>query len=400
MGTGYFQITGPLSFPESGYWKFFRSSSINQNQNVMLQKFFILCSGADANILKTCSKGEQNKYAGIGATVFFTAVMAFIASAYALFTVFDNAYTAIFFGIVWGLLIFNLDRFIVSTIKKSNSFKSEFLQATPRIILAVIIAIVISKPLEMKIFEKEINQVLLEEKNEMTLANQQQIATQYTPKLEQLNADILALKNEIIAKESETNALYDTYISEAEGTAGTKLLGKGPVYKEKRDKHDASLVELQALKQTNADKIATLETQISALDLEYTDQVATTQPIINGFDGLMARINALEKLPWLPSFFIFLLFLAIETSPIIAKLLSPKGAYDYKLEDEESAVRTWVTQKMAQREKVLETDTLLNNKIYGEIAEEEEIYNYKKRKAEELLKLQANAFHEAQVKGL
>lgn len=366
----------------------------------MLQKFFILCSGADANILKTCSKGEQNKYAGIGATVFFTAVMAFIASAYALFTVFDNAYTAIFFGIVWGLLIFNLDRFIVSTIKKSNSFKSEFLQATPRIILAVIIAIVISKPLEMKIFEKEINQVLLEEKNEMTLANQQQIATQYTPKLEQLNADILALKNEIIAKESETNALYDTYISEAEGTAGTKLLGKGPVYKEKRDKHDASLVELQALKQTNADKIATLETQISALDLEYTDQVATTQPIINGFDGLMARINALEKLPWLPSFFIFLLFLAIETSPIIAKLLSPKGAYDYKLEDEESAVRTWVTQKMAQREKVLETDTLLNNKIYGEIAEEEEIYNYKKRKAEELLKLQANAFHEAQVKGL
>jgi len=135
-------------------------------------------------------------------------------------------------------------------------------------------------------------------------------------------------------------------------------------------------------------------------DLEYADQVATTQPIINGFDGLMARINALDKLPWLPSFFIFLLFLAIETSPIIAKLLSPKGAYDYKLEDEESAVRTWVVQKVTQREKVLETDTLLNNRIYGEIAEEEEIYNYKKRKTEELLKLQANAFHETQVKGL
>jgi hypothetical protein len=28
-----------------------------------------------------------------------------------------------------------------------------------------------------------------------------------------------------------------------------------------------------------------------------------------------------------------LLFLAIETSPIIAKLLSPKGEYDFKLED-------------------------------------------------------------------
>ncbi|GBF21843.1 MULTISPECIES: DUF4407 domain-containing protein [Arenibacter] len=366
----------------------------------MLQHFFMLCSGADTDILKTCSKGEQNKYAGIGATVFFTAVMAFIASAYALYTVFDNIYSSIFFGLIWGLLIFNLDRFIVSTIKKSDSFKSELLQATPRIILAVIIAIVISKPLEMKIFEKEINQVLLEEKNTMTLANKEQIATQYTPKTEQLKADILGLKNEIATKEVETNALYDTYISEAEGTAGTKLLGKGPVYKEKRDKHDAALAELQSLKQTNAERISTLEAQIAALDLEYVDQVTNTQPIIDGFDGLMARINALDKLPWLPSFFIFLLFLAIETSPIIAKLLSPKGAYDYKLEDQESAVRTWVTQKVGQREKVLETDTLLNNKIYSEIAEEEEIYKYKKQKAEELLRLQANAFHEGQVKSL
>lgn len=360
----------------------------------MLQQFFMLCSGADTDILKTCSKGEQNKYAGIGATVFFTAVMAFIASAYALFTVFDNIYSSIFFGLIWGLLIFNLDRFIVSTIKKSDSFKSELLQATPRIILAVIIAIVISKPLEMKIFKKEINQVLLEEKNSMTLANKEQIATQYAPKTEQLKADILGLKNEIATKEVETNALYDTYISEAEGTAGTKLLGKGPVYKEKRDKHDAALAELQSLKQTNAERISTLESQIAALDLEYVDQVTNTQPIIDGFDGLMARINALDKLPWVPSFFIFLLFLAIETSPIIAKLLSPKGAYDYKLEDQESAVRTWVTQKVGQREKVLETDTLLNNKIYREIAEEEEIYKYKKQKAEELLRLQANAFHE------
>ncbi|MEX0289231.1 MAG: DUF4407 domain-containing protein, partial [Flavobacteriaceae bacterium] len=147
----------------------------------MIRRFFMLCSGADTNILESCSSGEQNKYAGIGATVFFTAVMAFIASSYALYTVFDNVYISIFFGLIWGLLIFNLDRFIVSTIKKRNSFSSEFVQAIPRLVLAVIIAVVISKPLEMKIFEKEINQVLLEQKNEMTLANKQQLALQYTP---------------------------------------------------------------------------------------------------------------------------------------------------------------------------------------------------------------------------
>lgn len=366
----------------------------------MLQNFFILCSGADASILKDCSKGEQNKYAGIGATVFFTAVMAFIASSYALYTVFDNIYASIFFGLIWGLLIFNLDRFIVSTIKKSDSFRSEFLQATPRIILAIIIAVVISKPLEMKIFEKEINQVLLEQKNELTLANKDQIALQYNPAIAALNQDIINLKGEITAKEAETNALYDTYISEAEGTAGTKLLGKGPVYKEKREKHDSALAELQALKETNAQKITGIETQITGLNSEYKKVVNDSQPIIDGFDGLMARINALGELPWFPSFFIFLLFLAIETSPIIAKLLAPKGEYDYKLEDEESAVRTWVTQKVSQREKLMDTDTELNEKIYGEIVEEEAVYAYKKKKAEELLKLQADHFHNLQVKNL
>ena len=59
--------------------------------------------------------------------------------------------------------------------------------------------------------------------------------------------------------------LYNTYISEAEGTAGTKLLGKGPVYKEKREKHDAALAELQQLKAENKAKIEAAETQIAAL---------------------------------------------------------------------------------------------------------------------------------------
>lgn len=103
---------------------------------MMLKNFFLICSGADQTILNNCSNGEQNKYAGIGATVFFTAVMAAITDSYTLFTVFDNVYVAIGFGMIWGLLIFNLDRFIVSTIKKSESKVKEVLQATPRLILS------------------------------------------------------------------------------------------------------------------------------------------------------------------------------------------------------------------------------------------------------------------------
>jgi hypothetical protein len=366
----------------------------------MLKRFFLLCSGVDQDIVNGCSNGEQNKYAGIGATVFFTAIMAFIASSYALFTVFDNIYTAVFFGLVWGILIFNLDRFIVSTIKKRDNFLDEFIQASPRIALAIIIAIVISKPLEIKIFQKEIETVLLKEKNAMALANKKQVANYFQTDVDKNKAELDSLKSDIVKKEKEVNDLYATYISEAEGTAGTKKLGKGPVYKEKREKHDSMLKQLDSLKAASAIKIKEKEEKAKTLQLDLDKKVSETQPIIDNFDGLMARINALNKLPWLPSLFIMLLFLAIETSPIIAKLLSPKGEYDVKQEDAEMGIKNALAQNRYQSELQRKTDAEIYDKVYADIKEDKELYNYKKKSALSLLKLQADGFVEKQKNSL
>lgn len=366
----------------------------------MLKNFFLVCSGVDKKIIEGCSNGEQNKYAGIGATVFFTAVMAFIASSYALYTVFDNLYAAVFFGFVWGLLIFNLDRFIVSTIRKRDSFSNEFIQATPRIALAIIIAIVISKPLEIKIFEKEIDTVLLKEKNAMALNNKKEVANYFKSDLDKNKAKIDSLKSEMVKKEKEVNTLYQTYIAEAEGTAGTKKLGKGPVFKEKIAKHDLAKSELDTLRKNNLAKIAETEKLSKKLEADQDKKVTETQPIIDGFDGLMARINALNKLPWLPSFFIMLLFLAIETSPIIAKLLSPKGEYDFKLEDLETALKATINQDKYQRELLVKTSAQMHDKVYEDIASDKELYNLQRKKAKELLELQAHNFVEKQKRTL
>lgn len=366
----------------------------------MLKHFFILCSGVDRDIVNGCSNGEQNKYAGIGATVFFTAIMAFIASSYALFTVFDNVYTAVFFGLIWGFLIFNLDRFIVSTIKKRDHFMDEFIQATPRIILAVIIAIVISKPLEIKIFQKEIETVLLKEKNEMAMANKKQVTNYFQGDVNKNKAEIDSLKSDISKKEKEVNDLYLVFITEAEGTTGTKKLGKGPVYKEKRIKHDMALKQLDSMKAANAVKIKEKEAKAKTLQADLDKKITETQPIIDGFDGLMARINALNKLPWLPSFFIMLLFLAIETSPIIAKLLSPRGEYDFKQEDSEMGIKNLIAQNRYQSELQKKTDAEIYDKVYADIKDDKELYNYKKKGALELLKLQADGFVEKQKKSM
>ncbi|MFV8441122.1 DUF4407 domain-containing protein [Flavobacterium sp. LB2P44] len=366
----------------------------------MLKQFFTLCSGADKDLLEGCSEGEQTKYVGIGATVLFTAVMAFLASSYALFTVFDSMYPAIAFGVVWSLLIFNLDRFIVSTIRKRDQFGSEFLQATPRIILAIIIAIVISKPLEIKIFEKEINTVLLKEKNAMALNNKKEMANYFKSDLDKNKAEITGLKSEIAKKEKEVNTLYETYITEAEGTAGTKKLGKGPVFKEKIAKHDLAKKELDTLQKTNLAKITEMEKNTKILQTDLDKKITETQPIIDGFDGLMARINALDKLPWLPSFFIMLLFLAIETSPIIAKLLSPKGEYDYKLEDLETALKATIEQDKYQRTLLVKTSATMHDKVYGDIADDKKLYDLQRKNATDLLELQSNNFVEKQKRTL
>ena len=112
-----------------------------------VQNFFLVCSGADRLILKR-TPVEINRYVGIGATIFFTGLFAFFAGAYALYTVFDSYLVAAVFGIFWGLMIFNLDRYIVSTMRKKGQFFKDFGMVVPRLILACLIAVVIAKPLE------------------------------------------------------------------------------------------------------------------------------------------------------------------------------------------------------------------------------------------------------------
>src|SRR5690606_14518204 len=124
-----------------------------------IRDFFWFCSGANRSLLMRCPS-ESEKYAGIGATVFFTGLFASLSANYALFTVFDNPWSAALFWLIWGAMIVNLDRYIVSSVAKKDKFWPEFKLLLPRLGLAVLLALVISKPLELKIFEKEINRKL------------------------------------------------------------------------------------------------------------------------------------------------------------------------------------------------------------------------------------------------
>ncbi len=125
----------------------------------LFYRFFCWCSGARLYLLQSCPT-DYNKFFGIGIIVFLTGVMASITGSYTLFVIFGSLPISVVFGIFWGILIFFLDWFIVASLKKENRISSELLVAFPRIVLAILLAIVISKPLELKLFEKEINAAL------------------------------------------------------------------------------------------------------------------------------------------------------------------------------------------------------------------------------------------------
>lgn len=293
--------------------------------------FFWFCSGAETDLLKKCPT-ETAKYTGIGATIFFTGIFAFLSAAYALFTVFDKIWPAIAFGVVWGLMIFNLDRFIVSSMRKEGRIGRELLMVTPRLVLAVLISVVIARPLELKIFEKEIAPELVVMEQEKYAEQESLLRNRFIPYQDSLRAQIAFLKKEIAERTSARDDLLRIAREEADGTGGSRRRNPGPIYKLKKADADKSEEELALLSLRNQEKIASLEELLAGNTSTMNRELRVLEK--SRLDGPAARLEALDRITqnseaifW-AHWFILLLFIAIETAPVFVKLISPRGPYD------------------------------------------------------------------------
>lgn len=178
----------------------------------LLNEILWICAGADRKVLRQCPT-DYAKYAGIGGTILFTALMAMLSGGYALYSVFNNGYYAIFFGIFWGMLIFNLDRFIVNTMysdgKVTISWR-EFYCGLPRIIMAIFLGIVISTPLELKIFEDAIDIKIEQDKDDLVNAKVRstiQERDSISQKRDEILNGVTMFDTQIITSNNVTNSL-------------------------------------------------------------------------------------------------------------------------------------------------------------------------------------------------
>lgn len=316
-----------------------------------VKQFFWFCSGAYQNLLKKCPS-ESDKYVGIGGTVLFTGIFAFISGGYAIYTVFDSWLLFIIFGLLWGGMIFNLDRYIVSSLRKENRFLVELKMAIPRILLAVLLALVISKPLELKIFEPEIKSELIILEQKLFKEQEDNLKQRFAPEQVALQADISNLKQEILDKTAQRDTLMVKAQAEADGTGGSGRRNLGPIYKVKKADADSVAAELQALQEQNQILINEKLANLDRLDSLQKTEIAGFER--ERYDGLAARLEALSIITSkseairIANIFIILLFIAIETAPLFVKLISQKGPYDELLQAHEYRYKMFRLGKMGE----------------------------------------------------
>ena len=319
-----------------------------------ISRFFWFCAGVHLTTLEK-HPTEFNKYMGIGATIFFTGLFAALSGGYAMYFVFkgDTAAVlfALFFGLLWGLAIFNMDRYIVSSINKNASAGKQILQATPRILLAIMIGMVISRPLELKIFDKEIKERL-----KVSYLNNQQskidtlnksFDTKYTVEIAKLqDAKRLRDSTESGIKTDREKLNFEIFGNKTTETSG--IMGYGPYAKRK----EAELKLREQRLDTLGAEVRRLERFVDdrkQFDGLLSERLYTTKQLdsLTNIAGFADRNWALGQLSFNPNgtrdnntalavTFIGLLFIFFECLPVFVKLMSARGPYDRSVDNLES----------------------------------------------------------------
>lgn len=415
------------------------SSSTTDVQNPILEhkhcgilnEFLWTCAGVNKKILRQCPS-DYAKYAGIGGTILFTALMAALSGGYALNFVFDNQNIAIAFGIFWGLLIFNLDRFIVNTMysdgKHSISW-AELRSGLPRIIMAIFLGIVISTPLELKIFYKEIeaqmqtdmksqvNEYVREDKllldslrNQRERLRESPLDAHYVGSLGSTDLQVQQKLNELTnlrKTEMEQNNQITTLSSQIRRLDASHnhrdsikarqlrnrrapIQGQLNTTRSKIRELDISLRSLsndykntmkKAEEQRDKD-ISNLDTRILSLEQKVNSSETSYQDKLkSNFGGLRAQMKAFSELrdenrsTDIAAWFVMLLFVIIETAPTFFKMMMEDGPYDELLKSEKHRVKLLAQKRISDVNDEVNTKVKISTMKNQKLIEAEAIAN-------------------------
>lgn len=316
-----------------------------------IMKFFWTAAGADHFILEKATYSDQIKYMCLGGIVVATGVMAAIAGGYAFYTIFEPrgsaiesefhfgvALAAMLFGCVWGLMIFNIDRFIVTSTGKGDGTEAitweELKGAIPRIVMGAIIALTISKPVEIRMFKTEIDTALHEEQLKLQKDYEIRTRANFEGRIKLIDGELDKFENERMDLINRIKNAEQEQTKQLQGVPPGSTPGDGPLAKALEKIKNDLVAELNNFNAKNNDRVNELITAKKKLIAEMDIELGKNKKVANGLDGLLERIKLAHHIAgfWI-SLFITLLFMTIELTPIFFKLMLVKTPYDYMEEN-------------------------------------------------------------------
>ncbi|HWK07153.1 MAG TPA: DUF4407 domain-containing protein [Puia sp.] len=351
----------------------------NKEKKPRESHFLWWCAGAYQELLRDCPS-EQTKYAGLGGVILATFVLAALSAGYAIYSVFNNPLWAFCFALVWGLIIFNFDRFLVATMRKYGvSRNKQIWMAMPRIALALLIGFTIARPLELKIFEKEIDVQITENRHKRILLNDSLLQAENHILLTTAQLERQRLTTRKSGLEDTLHQLQQDYVREADGTGGSLHRGidkltrlKQEAYQSALQQHSPELRELEGQIHYQDSIIAAANADKQLKQRGYEAQVTADVGFLEKNKAL-SDLSAKEGSVFWANLLITLLIILIETGPILSKLIMSTGPYDLALAKME------LLQMAAAEDEMRRDKELIQDKKTG-------IYAQKKEISEELTK--------------
>jgi hypothetical protein len=324
-----------------------------------IMKFLWKCGGADAQILQYAPYSDHIKNAGIGGVVLATSVMATIAMGFAMHVIFGgssgNWGITIPVALIWGLIIFNLDRFIVSTVKGDGTEKitgSEWISMLPRLIMAIIIGLTISAPLETQIFQQEIKREWGLSMDQLALSKKYEIEQIEITHNSEINSKVTKLESDAKAQQLIVDKWSKAFEEEASGMRGGR--GIGPEAKAMKIQLDSATVKLnrieserdslRSIQKVNENLIKHKQDSVMALvkkekpgfldQIMMLERLSSSGKTVPKFDPATNKIVKGQQIEiygsafW-PIWLVRLLFMIVEIAPVIFKFMIWKSSYDY-----------------------------------------------------------------------
>ena len=170
-----------------------------------------ILGGAEGDVLDDVPS-ETPRFVQMFFVLAGTALVSALSMFFALITgVRISIGIAVVLAIVWALIIFNLDRFLTSTMRSTRNVWRLIGLAVPRVIMAALIGIVVAEPLVLQIFQNDIAREVTSTNVSQALTDQEAVTSGPEKQaLDAASARVSALENQaatgIVEGTSSTSA--------------------------------------------------------------------------------------------------------------------------------------------------------------------------------------------------